>query len=83
MLLARLSCELLGDQRALARRRSIADEALNLARHAGDDTVLAEVLDARLYALWDPACAEDRLETATALIELGRAAGSDPGSAKL
>jgi hypothetical protein len=28
------------------------------ARRAGDDSVLAEVLDARLYALWDPAGAE-------------------------
>jgi hypothetical protein len=37
--------------------------------------VLAEVLDARLYALWDPAGAEDRLETAAALIQLGQAAG--------
>src|SRR5262245_12440082 len=54
-LLARMSCELLGDPLALARRRSLADEALNLARHAHDDAVLAEVLDARLYALWDPA----------------------------
>ena len=78
MLLARMSCELLGDPRARARRRSLADEALNLARHAHDDAVLAEVLDARLYALWDPAGADDRLETATALIELGRAA-SDGG----
>ena len=75
MLLARLACELLGDPLARARRRSIADEALNLARHASDDMVLAEVLDARLHALWDPAGAEDRLETATALIELGPAAG--------
>ena len=75
MLLARMSCELLGDPLALSRRRSLADEALRLARHADDDAVLAEVLDARLYALWDPAGAGDRLETATALIRLGRAAG--------
>jgi RecA/RadA recombinase len=77
MLLARMSCELLGDPLALSRRRSLADEALSLARHAGDDAVLAEVLDARLYALWDPAGAGDRLETATALIQLGRAAGDE------
>jgi hypothetical protein len=75
MLLARVSCELLGDPLALSRRRSLADEALSLARHAGDDAVLGEVLDARLYALWDPAGAEDRLDTATALIQLGRASG--------
>jgi hypothetical protein len=75
MLLARMSCELLGDPNALARRRSLADQALRLARHAKDGAVLAEVLDARLYALWDPAGAEDRLETAASLIQLGRAAG--------
>jgi hypothetical protein len=75
MLLARMSCELLGDPNALARRRSLADQALRPARHAKDDAVLAEVLDARLYALWDPAGAEDRLETAASLIQLGRAAG--------
>ena len=80
MLLARMSCELLGDPLALSRRRSLADEALSLARHAGDDAVLAEVLDARLYALWDPAGAADRLETATALIQLGRATASHPAS---
>ena len=72
---ARLSCELLGDSQALARRRSLADEALTLARQAHDDGVLGEVLDARLYALWDPAGAEDRLDTATALIQLGRSSG--------
>jgi hypothetical protein len=74
-LLARMSRELLGDPLAGARRRSLADEALTAARRAGDDSVLAEVLDARLYALWDPAGAEDRLATAAELIRLGRASG--------
>lgn len=37
--------------------------------------MLAEVLDARLYALWDPPGAEDRLTTAAELIRLGRASG--------
>ena len=54
-LLARMSRELLGEPLAGPRRRSLADEALTAARRAGDDSVLAEVLDARLYALWDPA----------------------------
>lgn len=76
-LLARLSRELLGDPLAGSRRRSLADEALVLARRAGDDSILAEVLDARLYALWDPAGAEDRLATAAELIRLGRASGDE------
>lgn len=76
-LLARMSRELLGEPLAGPRRRSLADEALTAARRAGDDSVLAEVLDARLYALWDPAGAEDRLTTAAELIRLGRAAGDE------
>ena len=39
--------------------------------------MLAEVLDARLYALWDPAGAEDRLAAAAELIRLGRASGDE------
>lgn len=76
-LLARLSRELLGDPLAGSRRRSLADEALILARRAGDDSILAEVLDVRLYALWDPAGAQDRLATAAELIRLGRACGDE------
>src|SRR6201985_1964296 len=87
-LLARLSRELLGDPLAGPRRRAlgdealmlggrgfVADEALRLAGRAGDGSALAEVLDARLYALWDPAGAQDRLDAASELIRLGREAG--------
>jgi AAA ATPase-like protein len=77
-LLARMSRELLGDPLAGPRRRSRADEALAAAGRAGDDSVLAEVLDARLHALWDPAGAQDRLATAAELIRLGRASGDEP-----
>ena len=52
--LARLAGELLGDAAAAVRRRALADEALRLARLTGDPGTLAEVLDARLHALWDP-----------------------------
>ena len=76
-LLARMSRELLGEPLAGPRRRSLADEALTAARRAGRRFGLAEVLDARLYALWDPAGAEDRLTTAAELIRLGRAAGDE------
>jgi tetratricopeptide (TPR) repeat protein len=74
-LLARLARELLGDASAGRRRRELCDEALALARRAGDQRVLAEVLDARLHALWDPASAEDRLAAGSQIMELARAAG--------
>jgi tetratricopeptide (TPR) repeat protein len=74
-LLARLARELLGDSSAGPRRRALADESLKLARDLGDPGVLAEVLDARLHALWDPAGAEDRLAAASEIIDLARAAG--------
>jgi tetratricopeptide (TPR) repeat protein len=75
--LARLAHELLGDASAGARRRALADEALRLARRTGDPGTLAEVLDARLHALWDPAGAEDRLAAGSEIIDLARAAGDD------
>ena len=75
--LARLARELLGDASAAARRRALADEALTLARRAGDPGALAEVLDARLHALWDPGGAEGRLAAGSEIIDLARAAGDD------
>jgi len=75
--LARLARELLGDASAAARRRALADEALRLARQAGDPGTLAAVLDARLHALWDPAGAENRLAAGSEIIALARAAGDD------
>ena len=74
-LLARLARELLGDPSAAQRRRRLADEALRLARQVGDRATLAEVLDARLGALWDPSSALDRLETGAEIIELAGSAG--------
>ena len=74
-LLARLAHELLGDSSAGPRRRVLADEALKLARDGGEPGTLAEVLDARLHALWDPAGAEDRLAAAAEILELAQAAG--------
>jgi len=78
-LLARLARELLGDASAGRRRRQLCDEALALARRAGDQRVLAEVLDARLHALWDPAGAQDRLAAGSEIMELARAAGDPVG----
>ena len=78
-LLARLARELLGDASAGRRRRELCDEALALARRAGDQRVLAEVLDARLHALWDPASTEDRLAAGSQIMELARAADDQAG----
>jgi tetratricopeptide (TPR) repeat protein len=75
--LARLAHELLGDASAGTRRRTLADEALMLARRSGNEQIVAEVLNARLHALWDPAGADDRLKTAAAIIDLARRAGDD------
>jgi tetratricopeptide (TPR) repeat protein len=73
--LARLASELLGDASAAARRRALTDEALRLARRAGEPGVLADVLDARLNALWDQRGAQDRLAAGSEIIDLARAAG--------
>ena len=71
-LLARLAHALLGDASQAARRRALIAEALPLARNSGNPAVLAEVLDARLHALWDPAGAQDRLESAAEIIAAAR-----------
>ena len=76
-LLARLARELLGDASASARRRELVDEAVALARMSGDPGVLAEVLDSRLHALWDPAAAHERLAVASEIVTHARAAGDD------
>src|SRR5262249_46237885 len=54
-----------------------AEGARALAGAAAEPAVLAEVLDARLHALWDPAAAGDRLAAASEIIDLARAAGDD------
>jgi AAA ATPase domain len=76
-LAARLASELLGDASAAVRRRELADQALAAARACGDRGVLAEVLDARLHALWDPAAAHDRLSAASEIADIARGCGDD------
>ncbi|MFF3753745.1 hypothetical protein ACFYYH_25300 [Streptomyces sp. NPDC002018] len=76
--LARLARELLGDTSARSRRGELADEAVALARSAGDPGTLAEVLDSRLHALWDPATAAERLATAAEIVAGARRAGDAP-----
>lgn len=75
--LARLAHELLGDASAGPRRRELADEALRLARADGDKRTLAEVLDARLHALWAPDGVRERLDVGQEIVELARSAGDD------
>jgi hypothetical protein len=72
---ARLAHELLGDGAAAGRRRALVDQALMDARRSGDPSAMAQVLDARLHALWDPGAAEDRLATAAQIIALAQTVG--------
>ncbi|HZR81427.1 MAG TPA: AAA family ATPase [Candidatus Binatia bacterium] len=55
------------------RRLAISDEALRLARAAGDPTALASALGARHLALWEPGTAGERLALATEQIALAEA----------
>lgn len=73
--LARLARELLADSTAVARRRDLADTALGLARASGEPGTVAEVLDSRLHALWDPAATAERLATAEEIVARARRAG--------
>lgn len=76
--LARLARELLADPSATSRRRLLADQALaeaESAAAAGAAGVLAEVLDSRLHALWDPAAAGERLSVAEQIVRHSRRAG--------
>jgi len=52
-------------------RRTRIDQAVQAARQLGDEGLLAEVLSARLYVLWTPDTAQERLVTATEIIDLG------------
>ena len=76
--LARLARELLADPSTAARRRELADQAGARARAAGDAGVLAEVLDSRLHALWDPAAASERLSVAGQIVGHARRVGHSP-----
>lgn len=73
--LARLARELLGDPSAGERRRELVEEAVTLARMTGSPGTIAEVLDSRLHALWDPAAAHERLTTAAEIVAQARQAG--------
>ncbi|GLY50821.1 AAA family ATPase [Lentzea sp. NBRC 102530] len=63
-LLAKLARVLANDASTGARRRELVAEAVRL------DPRSPEVLDARLHALWDPAAAQDRIDTGQRIAEL-------------
>ena len=73
--LARLAGQLLGDSSATARRRALIDEATMLAEQAGDDRVTAEVIDARLHAMWGADSLEERRALAGTVVACARRAG--------
>jgi hypothetical protein len=61
-------------------RRTRIDQAVEAARTLGDEGLLAEVLSARLYVLWAPETAEERLATSAQIIGLGVRTGRCGGS---
>jgi DNA-binding SARP family transcriptional activator len=75
-LLARLAIEL-AYAADPARREAASDEALALARRAGDPAALAAALNARHVVLWGPEHTERRLELASETLDLARHAESD------
>jgi hypothetical protein len=52
------------------RRRSLSDEALELARQSGDDRALAQVLRDRAYTIWAPGTVDTRRSDGDQLLEL-------------
>jgi len=75
-LLERLAIELAYGPDA-ARREAASDEALALARRAGDPAALAAALNARHVALWGPEHTERRLELASEMLDLARHADNN------
>jgi class 3 adenylate cyclase len=61
----------------LVRRRALADEAVSLAREAGDPRALGGVLLNAFYAYWSPETLELRRSVAKELVE-STAAAQDP-----
>ncbi|MFL5781921.1 MAG: AAA family ATPase [Thermoleophilaceae bacterium] len=75
LLLATTSSELWsGDH---DRRHGLSDEALDVARRAGDDRVLAEVIYRRAFALAEPGTLQERLALTAELVALADSLG-DP-----
>src|SRR5829696_7613846 len=56
-------------------RRADIDQAVQAARQLGDEGLLGEVLSARLFVLWAPDTAQERLVTAAEIIQLSMRTG--------
>jgi hypothetical protein len=78
-LLGRLAIELYWSDEG-PRRAALSEEAVNVARRAGDPLALAFALSARHVALWRPDNLEERLAMARDIVRLGEARG-DPETA--
>jgi class 3 adenylate cyclase/tetratricopeptide (TPR) repeat protein/tRNA A-37 threonylcarbamoyl transferase component Bud32 len=72
-LLASLAMALYFDSRE--RADELSAEAVEMARSAADEHVLAHALGARHFALWDPERLDERLAVSTELIEVAGKAG--------
>jgi tetratricopeptide (TPR) repeat protein len=75
----RLRARLLARRAVIAEgavdRQTHSDQAVRAARELGDDLLLAEVLSARLFVLWAPDTAQERLETSSEIIDLAVRSG--------
>lgn len=60
------------------RRRAMSDEAVRLARAAGDDEALYWALISRHWALWGPRAPRQRLAVAEQLVAIGERRGQRP-----
>jgi tetratricopeptide (TPR) repeat protein len=74
--LARLAHKLYFSAASAERRALLSQEAVEMARRVGDTTALASVLDNRHWALWGPENVEDRLATATEILQLAEKSGN-------
>ncbi len=73
--LGRLAMELLYSEET-DRRRNLSAEAVAMARRSGDVAALGFALNARHYAIWEPATLPERLTAATEIVQLGETSGN-------
>lgn len=71
--LGRLATELYFSDRT-AERIELSEQAIAMARRAGDRAALGATLSARFLTLWGPENAQERLEIATDVVALGEEA---------
>jgi tetratricopeptide (TPR) repeat protein len=74
-LMARLGAGPLRDEPSRQRRDSLTEQAVEIARRAGDPALLAYALDARHMAIWEPDSLNERLAISAEMMQLSDAAG--------